>query len=712
MSDPIIGIFKRQNEMNEKPRLRLGDIKADILSLQNMVSDMKMTNRVRLAAIIERECELSRRRHDLETAELKTMRYSNEENERQEAKRVIKCAQKKLFRVQQKIADLEWREQELDEQMKHIKLPDLTELANDVKARKARLKGCQLTYSGIEELKSDGEQSELEALADSLVAKLDALDARILEKRAILDTPIDDLQLERLTVESLERSVPQEPPDSLSASELAFNIEMESVNEIEAQNRERRGDLEARKSRLVRRPVSPIVVRRKRYAATPSVKHQPYEFQNEQWLSQINDLIDAMMKRQENIDIMERDTIALKESYTEDQQQIEDSWSYKMDDIRTLKQRSDENEDMEIQIDEMKEEIMELTEVYHEVHAQLEKKQGQRDSVADRLNSLYEIHPQLESQVGGLAERKRAIERQAKRLQKRRLEIEQLSAEVDQLDGEYRRYKQTIEELEEQIDDARQGKKAVMTQVAPKRREHVQFVQNFTSMRPVFQYQTPVKPRRLDDSFKPHDVLGATGAVFKPSDDQQDDFSYEAMEESEEEEYSKHPEVVPIASSHFPSLDDFTYDDSVPKPESFDDASDDQAIPEEESFSDASANIQEEEDLVDDFAPAASSEYESYHERRRLVLPVFTGNKHHQKTQEDSYQDDDDPRQTYYRTEQKSFYGVGTIIPKRTQNLSTSHLSTFGTSDSSDDEDEITAVINSAIQALAMPLASPTFHFP
>ena len=707
MSDPIIGIFKRQNEMSEKPRLRLGDIKADILSLQNMVSDMKMANRVRLAAIIERECELSRRRHDLETAELRTMRYSNEENERQEAKQVIKHAQKKLFRVQQKIADLEWREQELDEQMQRIKLPDLTELANSVKERKARLKGANL--SGMKESDCDGERSELEALADSLVAKLDDLDAKILEKRAILDTPIDDLQLERLTVESLERSVPQEPPDSLSASEMAFNIEMESVSEMEAQNRERRGDLEARKSRLVRRPVSPIVARRKRYAATPSVKHQPYELQSEQWLSQINDSIDAMTRRQEKIDIMERDTIALKESYTEDQQQIEDSWSYKMDDIRTLKQRSDENEDLEIQIDEMKEEIMELTEEYHEIHARLEKRQGQRDAVADRLNSLYEIHPQLESQVGDLTERKRAIGRQAKRLQKRRLEIEQLSTEVDQLDGEYRRYKQTIEELEEQIADARQGKTAAMTQVAPKRREHVQFVQNFASMKPAFQYQTPVKPRRLDDSLKPRDVLGAT---FRPSDDQQDgSLTYESVEESEEEEYSKHPEVVPIASSHFPSLDDFTYDDSVPKPESFD-ASDDQTIPEEESFSDTSANIQEEEDLVDDFAPAASSEYESYHERRRLVLPVFTGNKQHpQKTQEDSYQDDD-PRQTYYRTEQKSFYGVGTIIPKRTQNLSTSHLSTFGTSDSSDDEDKVTDIIASAIQALAMPLASPTFRFP
>lgn len=680
--------------MKEKPKLRLGSIKADILNLQILVSDMKRANRMRLAAIIDRECALSRRRHELDSTDLTSRLHSNSESDIIEAESVIQHAQRKLSRVREKIALLEDEEQQIDEKMRLIEIPNLASLQTAITQKKSDLNNntenvAQLT---IAITNCDSQRNELESLINSLTTQLEDLDSKILEKRVFLETPIDDLQLQQIAVESVEQSIPPDPPDSLTSSELAFNLEMEEMTQMETRNKERMQDIQTRRTKLIHHSMSPIVVRIPKRAATPSVRRDPLTIQCDSYLSQINSSIEAMKKRQADIEVIERDTIALQASYTEDQKQIEDSWSYKIDDLRTLQQRNDENEDLEIQIDEAKDAIMELTDAYLEIHTRLEKKRGQREVVAKRLNSLCELHPKMESRVVELIDRKRTIEQRERQLSARKSEIDRFSAEVDELGERYREYKRMVDDLEQKVENARQGNIGAMTQVVKKPREHVRFVQNFNSIKPTFQYQTPVRTRRLDST--------SMGRRFAESpaparhEPRNESLTYEEIEEEEEESFGE-AEVVQIASSNFPSLDDFTNDNAVPKPESFDDF-------EEESVG---------ED-VNEYNRNTSSEYESYHEKRRLVFPVFTGEKKPQIDEDEDDVDDEEPRQTYFRTEQKSFYGVGTIIPRRTQNVSTSGLSETFDDEDFDVEDDIDDVVTAAIQAIVMPLETPSVRIP
>jgi hypothetical protein len=136
---------------------------------------------------------------------------------------------------------------------------------------------------------------------------------------------------------------------------------------------------------------------------------------------------------------MESMTTTLQEMWHDERQQIEDSWSYKMDDLRSLQRRCQEVDGLRLAIDETSEKLVRLRGELGEVHSAIQSHQNVIASIPARLDRLYEIHPKLEAQVAALLEKKKILDHQSRVLGRRHAEVEKLQEEVDALEKQAER---------------------------------------------------------------------------------------------------------------------------------------------------------------------------------------------------------------------------------------------------------------------------------
>jgi DNA repair ATPase RecN len=153
-------------------------------------------------------------------------------------------------------------------------------------------------------------------------------------------------------------------------------------------------------------------------------------------LSHFDASVDHLKSRHKTIQEMEDVTTTLQSMWRDERQQIEDSWSYKMDDLRSLQVRCKEVEHLQLTIDEFSAKVVRLREELDETHSVLQSQRSLTASIPARLNRLYEIHPKLEAKVAAILAKKKIVDHQARVLEERCLRVDTLQAEVDRLEGE------------------------------------------------------------------------------------------------------------------------------------------------------------------------------------------------------------------------------------------------------------------------------------
>jgi uncharacterized protein (DUF3084 family) len=192
---------------------------------------------------------------------------------------------------------------------------------------------------------------------------------------------------------------------------------------------------------------------------TPDSKYYPKRAQtpvgkakglleNSPQLVKIDKSLRHLKDRQLAIDETERVTSEIKSSCLEDQRQIEQSWSFKLDALQTLQDRVQTNEDLAFAIDELSEDILMMKSDLEECERMRTYWESEASSVNARLDRLYEIHPDMEMRVSELKERKRIVEEKEVFLAGRRQDLKQFEREVRTLEDEIRKMEIGVGELE------------------------------------------------------------------------------------------------------------------------------------------------------------------------------------------------------------------------------------------------------------------------
>jgi chromosome segregation ATPase len=144
---------------------------------------------------------------------------------------------------------------------------------------------------------------------------------------------------------------------------------------------------------------------------------------------------------------MENVTAALQSMWHDERQQIEDSWSYKMEDFQSLQLRCKEVEHLQLEIDELSSKVVRLRVEFDESRRVLRSRRSAIASIPARLDRLYEIHPKLEEKVATLLAEKKMIDHRSQELERRRVTVEKRRAEMTQLENDVNRRSEMIEML-------------------------------------------------------------------------------------------------------------------------------------------------------------------------------------------------------------------------------------------------------------------------
>jgi hypothetical protein len=153
-------------------------------------------------------------------------------------------------------------------------------------------------------------------------------------------------------------------------------------------------------------------------------------------VTQFDSSIANLANRQRAIQQVEDVTTALQEIWQDERQQIEDSWTYKLDDIRSLQLCCKEVDDLQLEIDGASQQIAQLKVESDDAGQTLRSLREAAALIGPRLDRLYEIHPQLEAKVAMLLDRKQEIDAQAVVLQRKRATVRDLRDEIAQLEKE------------------------------------------------------------------------------------------------------------------------------------------------------------------------------------------------------------------------------------------------------------------------------------
>ena len=115
-------------------------MKIDILNMKHLVSQLQKSNRTRLAAIIDREWELSSRQHELNTADLEARitvtNYRKLLDGNKGMNEYINDINMRLAAVQRETQMLQEKAKEIDVQMERLGLKDLKRRKEEITMRK------------------------------------------------------------------------------------------------------------------------------------------------------------------------------------------------------------------------------------------------------------------------------------------------------------------------------------------------------------------------------------------------------------------------------------------------------------------------------------------------------------------------------------------------------------------------------------------------
>lgn len=548
--------------MKGTSRVALTFLKDEIEKLESMRNDLQQSNRMQQSLLLTRESEICNRRHQISALELGTtsLREHSAMIERNYliAETRVSSLEAQLRVVKNSLEEVLWEYDSLNSACLSLRPPDIKSLAKRVQERRENARQIRKHLRKLPRVIEliDAEKQDLEAQLNTKRDKLEILDKQVSGLELILRTPIDDLQLEQLAVDALENTALRDLPNRADESEASFNEELSELEILEEENRRRRENV---KPSFIapKMPLSPLMSRMRRHPATPSAK-RPMKGDFNFAMSQISENIDKFEQRQASIDRTERDTLMLRQSYAEDQQQIENSWSYKMDDIRALQSQLDESENLMLEIDEMKDKILDLHEEYDDVHSKFVKRSHIREVTVSRLDALAEIHPDLVSRVEKLVERKKELGIRDRAIRTKRRTIEKLKVETEDLQNQLRLREQLVNELERERDSIRRNESGTsMGSITPVK-EPSGFARVPLSGKAKYMNKTPMKRRASDDSLTDQCIELENSMRPVKLDFDSDDTSVVRITSENDEDMQRKQ----ILFAAFPSPDNFISDTS------------------------------------------------------------------------------------------------------------------------------------------------------
>lgn len=436
------------------------NVRSAVLDSERVLTHLRQSNRERQAEIISRESSISERRHRLDYAELRMIHSSDGINDtmrgNERLKSFISEGNDRLSLLRRAIRNTALDISELDTQLTSVHFDDISAIKASVSARRARLSHLREEEArvSLESDSLDQEREALESLAQSSAVRLDRADKRVSGLRLLLETPIDDLQLEKLVTDSAESSCQDLSLEPIDGSEMVVFEETREVEELEQLNVSRKARISVRPRRHGKEPQSPLFVKAPRFAATQVMKRAGDE--EDRRVSDFALSFTEFEKRQSEVDATERDTTAVKECYAEDQRQIENSWAYKMDDVQALQVQVNESEDLVWQIEEMKTNIMELGSMYDMMQSKARRLRKYSEEAAARLDALDEVHPFMEAKVLSIVERKRSISVAGTEIKERRRRMEAEERKLEKMLKRYRLRKEAVLAVEQETETLRE----------------------------------------------------------------------------------------------------------------------------------------------------------------------------------------------------------------------------------------------------------------
>jgi hypothetical protein len=446
----------------------LSDLKSAVQRAEHSVALFQKTNRLRLASLVDRESQISARRERLASSELESKLIIDRQQQDLEMNRdlesEIDALRRKIARITARTRAAEQNEISISKQIRTVSLPELRLMKQRFLNQKAEVHRIQQRIDSLPRIADDldSRRLKLERRAASQKGKLAKLHKRIGDLKSILQIPVDDLRLEALTVERLEDSIPKPFTDSVNLLEASLVKSERKVLQIEHSNSKRSTELRTKRSTLAARSPkrSPLPKARERRAVTPGNGTEEDERFR---MTQVSSSLDLLRTRYTEIDKMEQVTNALQEDFLEERQQIEDSWDYKLDDLKAFQQRATEVDSLLLATDELGERVSRLRIVYDNIHHLHVTKIAEKNSISLRLDQLYELHPQLESRIARIREKKLEIASRERNLQQKTNRADRFRIQIDSLENDIRRRNLALENVLNDLEET----KARATQMSP-----------------------------------------------------------------------------------------------------------------------------------------------------------------------------------------------------------------------------------------------------
>jgi chromosome segregation ATPase len=492
----------------------VSELRAAVQQLEDSVTLFEKTNRMRKSALIEKASELFARKHRVDSMELEMGlvhdRYEASVAAHRNAQRQVNNLNRVVARVNQRLESELKSESELSRELKEVGIPALKQLKRSVLAQRKRKATVQRQFDSMsnEVFRLTTQASDLENVAQLYRTQLVQLDRRISELNVEIEAPVNDLKLEFLATETVEKLVAEKLSDSIGSLEESILQEMDALMEIENTNRTRLSVISSRRARSRSSGSLKIFTPEKRgrrsITASPgAVEDTKTELGR---ISQFDASIDHLKSRHRAIEEMENVTTTLQEMWRDERHQIEDSWSYKMDDLRSLQLRCAEVDDLLFAIDEISTKVVGLKTELGETHRVLQSRRNEVDSIPRRLDRLYAIHPQLQARVNALHEQKRLMIHRAHVIGQRHIAIEKLQAEVSSLEIALKHQMDSIRETSDQQElirsqteelESRQARLSARSPGSPKARVDFPTPENFSGSGPEEEEEEEHEPAEL-----------------------------------------------------------------------------------------------------------------------------------------------------------------------------------------------------------------------
>ncbi|OHT01200.1 hypothetical protein TRFO_32093 [Tritrichomonas foetus] len=454
--------------------------KFQIRQLDQNVSDMQKANRLQWARIIQKQSEISARRHKLSEKALIRKKFKEEMKQKYQIylkkEKEVENYQIKINQIYSEIAKHKKTYSSLLHKIESIQRPDLATLSQSIRERRLRVQlihDNKISYEKQAKI-LHASKNRLEKLMKEKQKILLKHKNRELQLLEILKQPIDDLRLELLTVEKIEQYCIN---NKININEINNDDDSFIVNEeiilknILNSNEKKKNSIDFLKDAieiLKNAPKSP-----KQVLQSPKKANSPSKIEyNQERVSQLNDSIDSLMERQKMIDNLENATTSLQIVWADDQKQIENSWMSKMDKVQRLQERSDEVDHLKFDIDEVLEKINQLKE--EEMILAMKKSDILKNQVKSksRLQLIQDEYLIIQQKVEEYAKKKNEIDRHAEKITFKKHEVDSLQKQVQALQEKYHQYRLSVETLENHVNDIKSGNAAQTQMTKPKDRVH------------------------------------------------------------------------------------------------------------------------------------------------------------------------------------------------------------------------------------------------